>query len=136
MVHEIGHSLGLRHSVGNKRSMMFPSYRPDLPVRLDKEDIQRIQQLYGVRQKNQPKTEAPDREEEEDDRCSMFFGPRFCRNMFEQRRRIREQFMRPVWDEDVKLPSIENDGRTIVKKTVKNENGRREITIEITRWGS
>ncbi|XP_070162991.1 matrix metalloproteinase-16-like [Polyergus mexicanus] len=49
LTHEIGHALGLQHSMHND-SIMFP-YIPDIenqfPVKLSKEDILAIQNLYG-----------------------------------------------------------------------------------------
>ncbi|XP_040820293.1 matrix metalloproteinase-26 [Ochotona curzoniae] len=47
-VHEIGHSLGLKHSK-NAKSIMYPIYYYQNPKKfhLSAEDIQRIQQLYG-----------------------------------------------------------------------------------------
>lgn len=44
--HEIGHSLGLRHS-DDKDSIMFKSHKPNDPVQLDREDIKSIRHLYG-----------------------------------------------------------------------------------------
>ncbi|XP_014645716.1 PREDICTED: matrix metalloproteinase-26 isoform X1 [Ceratotherium simum simum] len=48
-IHELGHSLGLRHS-RSQNSIMYPSYVYQDPrtFHLDVDDIQRIQQLYGV----------------------------------------------------------------------------------------
>ena len=50
LIHEFGHSLGLRHDTISKESIMWPSY--DLGVRknrLGPRDIQRIQERYGTR---------------------------------------------------------------------------------------
>ncbi|XP_003923427.1 matrix metalloproteinase-26 [Saimiri boliviensis] len=46
--HEIGHSLGLKHS-GNRNSIMYPTYWYHDPrtFHLSADDIQRIQDLYG-----------------------------------------------------------------------------------------
>nr|XP_014697424.2 matrix metalloproteinase-26 [Equus asinus] len=48
-IHELGHSLGLRHS-GSQNSIMYPSYVYHDPrtFHLGVDDIQRIQQLYGM----------------------------------------------------------------------------------------
>ncbi|EGV95530.1 macrophage metalloelastase [Cricetulus griseus] len=54
-VHELGHSLGLRHS-NNPNSVMYPSYSYVNPntFRLPADDIQSIQSLYGSPVKNPP----------------------------------------------------------------------------------
>ena len=57
-LHEIGHSLGLKHSK-NANSIMFPSYRNEWSKKTDnflsKEDIERIQKVYGERKKSKVK---------------------------------------------------------------------------------
>ncbi|XP_016070444.1 PREDICTED: matrix metalloproteinase-26 [Miniopterus natalensis] len=49
-IHELGHSLGLWHSM-SENSVMYPRYmyRNPRTFRLDIDDIQKIQQLYGQR---------------------------------------------------------------------------------------
>ena len=48
LTHEIGHALGLQHSVNNQ-SIMFPFMSEhSFPVKLNVEDIASIQNLYGV----------------------------------------------------------------------------------------
>ena len=50
LVHEIGHSLGLAHNLYNEKSVMHPwMNETTIIVDLDKEDIEKIQKLYGER---------------------------------------------------------------------------------------
>jgi len=50
MVHELGHSLGLRHDPEHKDSIMYPSFNLSKKKnRLGPRDVQRIQERYGVR---------------------------------------------------------------------------------------
>lgn len=43
-IHEIGHTLGLRHS-NNPQSVMFPWYKPDSNLTTD--DVRQIEELYS-----------------------------------------------------------------------------------------
>ncbi|CAI9109243.1 OLC1v1009028C1 [Oldenlandia corymbosa var. corymbosa] len=71
-VHEIGHVLGLRHSTV-KNAVMFP-YTPiqKRKVNLSKDDVDGIQQLYGVNPNFKP---GPNWESSS---CSMFMETRTC----------------------------------------------------------
>ncbi|MCH9657213.1 matrixin family metalloprotease [archaeon] len=54
LIHEFGHSLGLKHDTRDKQSIMYPSF--DLGKKKNKlgpNDIQRIQQRYGARSVSQ-----------------------------------------------------------------------------------
>jgi len=54
MIHEIGHSLGLRHDTMDLSSMMYPSVDLGKPkVKLSARDVQRIQERYGTRRISQ-----------------------------------------------------------------------------------
>lgn len=47
LTHELGHTLGLRHS-NNSNAVMAPYYKPYTPdFKLSIDDIQGIQELYG-----------------------------------------------------------------------------------------
>lgn len=50
LIHEFGHSLGLRHDPGEQESIMYPSFNlGEKKNRLHSRDIQRIQKRYGAR---------------------------------------------------------------------------------------
>lgn len=49
-VHELGHALGISHSQA-KKSIMTPVYRYSSDLKLDGDDINAIQELYGVRER-------------------------------------------------------------------------------------
>jgi len=50
MIHEFGHSLGLRHDIRDRGSIMYPSFDLGLEkYRLGPRDVTRIQEKYGVR---------------------------------------------------------------------------------------
>ena len=59
-IHEIGHGLGLYHSEG-KAAIMFPTYDPyEVKIRLAKDDIDAIQELYGARDGSTPPAQPPE----------------------------------------------------------------------------
>ena len=50
LIHEIGHSLGLRHDTSNNQAIMYPSFDLGKPKNhLHENDITRIQNRYGKR---------------------------------------------------------------------------------------
>jgi hypothetical protein len=50
LIHEFGHSLGLRHDVLDKTSIMYPSFNlGEKKNKLNKTDVNRIQSRYGAR---------------------------------------------------------------------------------------
>lgn len=54
LIHEFGHSLGLRHDTTDRRSIMYPSFSlGQRKNQLYKNDIERIQQRYGKRRISQ-----------------------------------------------------------------------------------
>lgn len=54
LIHEIGHSLGLRHDTSTTDSIMYPSFSLGTPKnKLHKNDIERIQSRYGKRRLSQ-----------------------------------------------------------------------------------
>ncbi|XP_060791406.1 stromelysin-3 isoform X2 [Neoarius graeffei] len=55
-VHEFGHTLGLQHS-NDLGSVMSPFYSYSYPLQLSKDDVKRIQALYGVKLMKQKKSE-------------------------------------------------------------------------------
>ena len=62
-IHELGHSLGLEHS-NVRNAIMFASYEPnDIKIDLRRDDIERIQQLYGSGDGNAPRPVPPPPEE-------------------------------------------------------------------------
>ena len=48
LIHEIGHSLGLKHSESTTRDVMNPYYEAEI-LDLTAEDIYRIRKIYGIR---------------------------------------------------------------------------------------
>ena len=54
LIHEFGHSLGLRHDTIDRTSIMYPSVDLGKPTyKLSQRDIQRIQERYGKRELRQ-----------------------------------------------------------------------------------
>lgn len=50
LIHEFGHSLGLRHDTTTMESIMYPSINMGSPVnKLGPRDVERIQERYGTR---------------------------------------------------------------------------------------
>jgi len=50
MIHEFGHSLGLRHDTTDRDSIMYPSFNlGQKKTKLGPRDVQRIQERYGTR---------------------------------------------------------------------------------------
>ena len=72
--HEFGHSLGLSHS-DKSQALMAPFYRGYQPeVKLDKDDIQAIQSLYGTKTE---KTKGPTIHFPDDDYGELCSGTKF-----------------------------------------------------------
>lgn len=56
LLHEIGHALGISHSL-NQNAIMYAQYMNGYELDLDEDDVLAIQSLYGVREKEEEKKE-------------------------------------------------------------------------------